>query len=247
MSNRSRFIFGKPPFRFLAEHLAQDDDFLKDAKILLGIPPDQASSLSALLQTAAGFLGKAELAKFAKLADVTEAQTVADIINRLGGVIHDAEMPATEAMDAFAEVVKQKCKQLSVEEREELSARIRIFVAEPMGIALRFKSQQLMSAVGSSLEGYGVICDIRPVFDADRAIVQGAVSVSTLRLEYMTQSSEQEIIELSISESQLDGLIEKLQEAKRKQSIIKGMLNNWSVPMPHTAERNDEGVANCES
>ena len=51
-------LFGNPPFSFLAGQLAQDDDFLADAKIVLGLEQPEYLRLVAQLNKSDEFLSR---------------------------------------------------------------------------------------------------------------------------------------------------------------------------------------------
>ena len=58
-----RFVFGKAPFKFLADHLAQDTDFLEDARQILKLDDDGYLRLATQLAKTDTFLSRSDLSK----------------------------------------------------------------------------------------------------------------------------------------------------------------------------------------
>ncbi len=85
-------VFGKPPFQFLANHLAQDTDFLGDIKQIIGLDEVVYLRLATQLANSDGFLCRSDLAAIVRESVGEGFDRIADIIYRVGGIVHDADM-----------------------------------------------------------------------------------------------------------------------------------------------------------
>jgi hypothetical protein len=229
-----RRLFGEPPFQFLAMHLAQDDDFLKDARQILSLDDDAYRRLATQLSKADTFLSRSELAAVVAEAVGEGSDRLAKVIYGIAQIVHDADMPASEAMDVLATGIEDKSTSLGLEERRTLIERLRKLVAEPIGFAKQFKARQLVDAIGAELDAFRIICDMRPVFDQGRERIVGAVPITMLRLEYTRTDGDSAVVEVRVTEKQLTQFGERVEEARRKLRIIKDLLTQSKITIPKT-------------
>lgn len=244
-----RFMFGigSPPFRFLAEHLAQDSDFLEDAGYLLKLDEGDYLRLSAKLAKTDEFLSRTELTSIVNetLGDNDNSDRIATIIHRMGGIVYDADMNVVEAMDALGKAIEEKAESLQPQDRLKLINRLRKLATEPVGISKQVKAQQLVNVIGAELEDARIICDIRPIFDQDHQSIDGAIPLSTLRLEYTEAHGESSVVEILVTEQQIMELGEKIADAKLKLELIKSLLKNQGVSIPSTKATISKGASDA--
>jgi hypothetical protein len=218
----------------LAEHLAQDEDFLDDVKQIIDLDEDAYLRLATQLAKADTFLSRSDLANIVGEVLSEGSERIASIVYRIGGIVHDADMDATKAMDVLAEAIEQKAERLEAPDRRTLTDRLRRLVAEPIGIAKQYKARELVDAIGAELDGFRIICDIRPIFDRNRERIDGAIPLSILRLDYSKPDGESAVVELRVTEKQIAQLGEKVADAKLKLKIIKELLASQDLPIPKT-------------
>ena len=240
MASRT-LLFGKPPFRFLADQLAQDTDFLEDAHLIIGLDEDAYLRLATQLAMADTFLSLPELGEIANEALGEEAERVASIIHRFGGIVHDADMDAADAMNTLARAIERRSESLDPQDRRTLIDRLRRLVVEPIGIAKQYKAQQLVEAIGAELDDFRIICDIRPIFDRNRERIDGAIPISTMRLEYTTPDGEPAVTEFRLTEQQLTDLGDMISDANLKLQMTKALLHSYDLPVPKTKSTVSEG------
>ncbi len=236
MSRTKNFFFRNPPFQFLAGHLAQDDDFLSDARCILKLDQEAYSRLATELGTADTFLDRRSLFSLVGevLGEGEESRDVASIIYRIGDMLHDADMPAQKAMDELGKAIEEKADAIEPDDRRILVDRLRTLAAEPVGLAKQYKARQLVDATGFELDGLQIICDLRPIFDQDRERIEGAIPLTVLRLEYTSPVGESGVVEVRVTEKQLDEFGSKIETAKRKLRMIKELVANQRLPIPRT-------------
>lgn len=238
------FLFGNPPFRFLAEHLAQDDEFLDDARQILGIGKDQYLRLKTQLAKSDAFLSRSDVSSLVKevLGESDESSRIATMISRVGEIVHDAELKAKEAMDALGDAIQEKTAGLESQERETLILRLRELSAEPIGIAKQYKARQLVDVLGAELDDFKIVCDIRPIFDQQRERIEGAVPITSLRLDYTKPNGDSSVVELRLTEKQLAMFEEKITDATRKLKMIKQLMSDQNLRLPRTKATVSEDV-----
>jgi hypothetical protein len=232
----TKFEFGntwRPPLSFLVEHLLQDDGFLGDAEQIIGLEEDDYRKLAAKLDQFDGFLGRSELASMTSNLGA-EADRIASIIYLVGGIIHEADREANLAMDLLADAIEEKAQRFSESDRKILSSRLRSLAAEPIGIAKLYKARELVDAVGSELDSFRVFCDIRPIFDRNRERIDGAIPLSIMRLEYSQPDGNSAVVEVRVTERQIEHISQTVADAKLKLRIIKQQLASQNSPIPQT-------------
>jgi hypothetical protein len=234
MASIKRYLFARPPFRFVASHLAQDDDFIEDARCILALDQDKYARLSAQLNAATVFLNTDVLESITSkvLGDVGEPKKVASIIYKLSEILHASEMRPGKAMDALASAIQESASKLEPEERRGVSDRIRALAAEPAGLARQHKAQDLAGEIGAELDGFTIVCDIRPVFDKPRERIEGAMPIVVLHLEYSRADGEAEVLEVRITERQIEAFERKFTELRKKLASIGELLTSHQLPMP---------------
>lgn len=236
MQINRKFFFGSPPFQTLAGYLARDEDFLNDVRRILELDQDAYTRLATQLAKTDAFLDRSSLASLVSevLGHTKEAQTIASIIYRIGGMLHDADMPAKEAMDQLAHALEEKAESIELPDRRVLIDRLRTLAADPVGLAKQYKAHQLVDAIGSELDQFQLICDIRPIFDQERDRIEGAIPLTILRLEYSSADGESVVVEMRVTEKQLAELGAKIKTAQRKLNLIKELLANQHLLVPRT-------------
>jgi hypothetical protein len=236
MASVKRYLFGDPPFRFLAGHLAQDKEFIDDARSILNLDQDQYLRLATQLGKSDTFVNRSVLEAMASesLGDTAAAKNVSAIIYKVAGMLHVADLPVDQAMDALASAIQSKAKDLKVDERRTLSERIRLLAAEPVSLARQFKAQKLAGSVGAELDEFQFICDIRPIFDKDRERIEGAIPIAILQFEYSNPDGESNLAEFRVTAKQLQAMEEKISDMKRKLKVINDSLANQRIPIPIT-------------
>jgi hypothetical protein len=236
MASKLNFIFGKPPFEFLAGHLAQDDDFLSDARLIVNLDQDAYNCLATKLKETDDFLDRASLTSLTSevLGEGDEASKVASIIYRIGGMLHDAGIPAKKAMEELGEAIESKATGLEKQDRRTLIDRLKALAAEPIGLAKQYKAAKLVDAIGAELDDFQIVCDIRPIFDHNRGRIEGAMPVAIMRLEYTPPDGSDDVVELRVTEKQLADFESKIKTAQQKLKVIKALLEKQQLPIPRT-------------
>lgn len=98
-------------------------------------------------------------------------------------------------------------------------------LVRPFGSVQRLKkADSLRTLTGNQLQRIELLCDARPVYNADRTKVEAMVLLTLLQLRYDTQSGESCCVETYLSEHQLTELVEKGSKALQKLAVLRGYV-----------------------
>lgn len=231
-----KWFFGSPPFRYLATHLVtQDDEFKDDAQFILAIDEAAFQRVASQLAECDGFLDRDKIEALATpILGEEDSESLTDFLVRISNTVHSAEIDLSDAMTQFGEIICEKFEHASEADRSKLVQRIRSLIIDPAGLAKQYKARQLAEAIGCELDRFRIICDIRPIFDPNRARIEGAIPVTVMRLEYDTPDGDSSVVEVRITEKQLTDLANKVSEAQRKIDVIRQFMSGHNLPIPNT-------------
>ena len=87
-------------------------------------------------------------------------------------------------------------------------------------IERRLVLERLQILTGNLFQHADVICDIRPIFDPSTASIVDLVPLITLKIGYCTQTEDDKVMEIVLSEEHLDDLSAKIEVAKKKLDVL---------------------------
>jgi hypothetical protein len=231
-----RFLSFEAPFPIVAEHLAKDEDFQSDAKRIVVIDDDRIAALAEALVEERSFLDRPGLSAIVDqcLGPGEDAANVSRILWRLSQVLRGADEPLAEAVRVLKESISKFSTAIAENDRTKFGERVERLVALPAAFTRQYKAEKLAEATGAQLEDIQIICDIRPVFNEDRSVIEGAVPVTTLRLDFVELDGTTSSVEVRLTERQVSDLCDKAESARKKVSVIKSILHEKSITMPFT-------------
>ncbi|OHB67292.1 MAG: hypothetical protein A2V70_15455 [Planctomycetes bacterium RBG_13_63_9] len=237
MARRFVFITPSPPFRVFVEHLAKDKDFLSDADAILQIDDHTLDRLADALAQNTSFLNRTALSEAVEqvIGAGENSRNIARTVWRVNRILRDADEPLDSAVAVLKRAINELCDKLSEDNRKRLGDRLERLAAAPAAFSRQHKAEKLAEATGAELEDLQIICDIRPVFNDDRSVIEGAIPLSTLRLDIVHVDETSRSIEIRLTEQQLTDLSAKVESAKRKISAIKTTLEAKSITLPLTS------------
>jgi len=228
-------LFDQIPFEILARQLAKDSDFISDMKALLNIERSRFDLLLSEMAAFDGFLDEEQLKRITSevLEDTKDEIEIADTISRLSSVIFDTDTPPSKAVAILSDSIKEQEEEFTSEDKEEIAERIKELTVLQKGIAKQHKAKSLRTALLGHLEDFKIYCDIRPIFNEDREAVDGAIPISSIKLEYVGSDGEPEVVEFRINKEKLELIEEAVVSAKRKLEVIHELLNKYDVQVPN--------------
>lgn len=241
----ARLTFSGAPFSYVAKGLAKNEAFISDVKRILQIDNAHLDRLEEALSQAGSFLDPNTLSRVVDDAlDGNEASSdISNTIWHLSQVLHSADEQPEAAAAQLNEAIVNSSAEISEDEGRWLGERIQKLAVQPAGFARQRKAQRLSEATGAELVDLQIISDIRPVFNEDRSDIEGAVPVTTLRLDIAESAGCPSTIQVHLTEQQLADLLMKAESARKKIGVIKKALHDKAILMPATTATINTGPA----
>lgn len=235
-------MFRGPPFGFVVEYLAKDEGFLSDAGAILRVPAERVESLASALREFDGFLDHTTLSQIVErtLQSDDEPSKVAQVLRLLDRYLRESDETLAKSMVLLKAALIKHAKGLEEQQRGTLGERLESLLATPNGFARQHKAERLAEATGAELSDLQIICDVRPVFNEERTEIEGALPVSTLRLDLEERDGRSSGLEIRLTEEQIADLSVKAESALRKVILIKKMLGDKEIVLPKTRATVDQ-------
>ncbi len=96
------------------------------------------------------------------------------------------------------------------------------------------KAEELAKSTGQRLQSFQLICDLRPIFDSTRRNIDGVLPVTTMHLVVEGVDGLPNGMDVVLSESDVDRLVEHLAFTKSKLEAIRGLAQRLHAPIPTT-------------
>lgn len=213
-------------------------ELIELAKVLLNLGQEGADRASAALASAGGYLSddrlKAVLADALGTADEVTDQ-VAKLVRVGESLLRNGETPAT--LVGMLETVAgtragSKSSALSSEELSQLGRLLPIVVRIYPARERQAKAERLADGLGLRAEAIDLICDLRPVFNDERSVIEGLIPVSTLRIVASGVSRFPESFEAVLSVRDVLALQKKVDKAVSKLNALGRLAEQTSLPIP---------------
>lgn len=238
---RSRFIIpplnfsaNALPFSFIAPRLAKEDEFRADILGIVRMPEEQFSALSAALAGFPSFLDKAAVESIVVQVTGSSSAKTAALIYRLNQLLRSSSDPVEGAVRVLIEELSKYEQEFPEQVIGALRERITALILTPRGFDLQKKAEMLAEATGAELADFSIICDVRPVFDNERKKIEGAVALTTLRLELYESDGSLLPVECRLTEPQLERLAKIVDTARGKLAAIQQLLETKDLPLAKT-------------
>lgn len=239
------FFLSNPPFSFLAQHLAKDGDFVSELTAILDLDEECYQELVRALEEFDGFLDRPTLAGIVArtVAPEGESDKVTHLLGRLTGLVRESEEGVQSALTSLKAAIREHAEDLEENQRGTVGDRLEALLSKPPGFARQHKARQLVEATGTELTDLQIICDVRPVFNGERTEIEGALPVSTLRLDLTESDGRTSKVEVRLSERQIADLCTCAETARRKVTLIKKTLDERGFALPETPATLNQGEA----
>ena len=224
--------------RRVAEKLVDNADFISDIAAIKGLPESDFESLTSALASYAGFCDRTALERLIaeRITDKNDSSRLAGSIFRLAKLFYDLKDDAPGVAAELPSPTATKLGGTADEVQPLLKRRIGSLANGFACLSRQFKSESLIQATGNQLDAAQIYCDIRPVFDAARKKVEGAVQISLLRLEYTSAEGEHRVFEVNVTPQQLKTLQEAAAAALGKGEAISELLSSAGVQVAPSGE-----------
>lgn len=108
-----------------------------------------------------------------------------------------------------------------------ISERLRQLIRDYPVLKRFRKARRLISLTGNHVQEVNILCDIRPVFDDNRKVVEGMIPLTTLKLVYEGQDEEVKVLEVLLSTEMLDQFLSEAGKAKTKLATLRESASEW--------------------
>lgn len=92
------------------------------------------------------------------------------------------------------------------------------------------KAEGLRTTIGNWFHSVELLCDLRPLFDENRAQVEGLIPLQLLQIGYIDQNGNHAVFEVGLGSDDAEQLVEKLRLGKQKIAALKQACDMW---IPH--------------
>lgn len=222
---------------FGGESLPYSDQVIDDLRAFIALNEGIIQKSIASLAEAPVFLGKVELVELLKAAlPDSDAPLMSRVVRWLYRGQKDG--PGFEAISRHLEAFERGDDSLEpMFSKEDL----RVFrdraecIAKCWGALDRQrKAEELSKATGQRLQSLQLICDLRPIFDSNRKHIDGFLPVTTMHLTVEGADGLPNGLDVVLSESDVDMLVEHLAFAKSKLVAIRSLALKLNTPIPVT-------------
>lgn len=214
------------------------DGMIRDAKIILGLEPEKIEAICRKIQDYPGFLNREALEEL--LTPHFTDKEIPRGLARFITAIHEGLREAEQTVEQFianienwlGEEENKEKGLLSQEEIAELRNRLPLVLQSFAGLERQAKARHLSEATGQPLEKIEIICDLRPVFDETREVIEGMFPYTTLKVICKGVDGLPVTLEAILSEKDVAGLAEASALAKKKLGKLQEHLAQKEIRMP---------------
>lgn len=205
------------------ETLLRSEAFLSDARHFAAIPNVSFEAALEAVQAAEGFLGSRRLRTIAGtvIANGEQAASFTNFVVNFSQLRRDSAISAETLIEAIDTNLPET---LGPERTVVLDRTVKVLAPIP-GLERQAKVEQVVRRTGAHLDELALISDLRPIFDPGGEQVEGLVPLTTLKLvTHRAGTLERSIVEVHITEEELDDLCAAAERAKRKLSVLKKLV-----------------------
>jgi hypothetical protein len=213
------------------------DGLLSDAKVLLELQTDQIGALVAELGSIKTFLDRATFNSIVKsfVPNDQQAQRLGRLILHMDESLRQTDWGLDGLFSRLAEAMESpesKEKPLPPHEFDELKRRLTIVVKPYLGLKMQAKAKRLSEVTGQRLEQLEIICDLRPVFDDNREVVEGMIPLTILKIVTTGADGLPIAMEAVLSQCEVAELAKKSEAALKKLGRLQTLLAEKNISIP---------------
>ncbi len=211
-----------------------------DAKAVLELSEGELRACGTALQEYEGFLDRETLqvvlsANLQKKQPAQQlARFIAAIDTRFRRLGEDVPGLIAKIRDWAKDQDGEDANILSNEDLDGLEHRLPVIIKQFPGLNRQAKAERLSKSTGLPLEDIQIICDLRPVFNEDRTVVEGVMPYTTLKIVCEGIDGLPLSLETVLSRKQVGDLLERVQEASKKLAVLEQILHDKEFRTPKT-------------
>lgn len=234
-SMQDSIIYIRAPFS-LERDLSTGRGFVEDAKAVISIPQDRIEAVAEKLNNHTGFLDNDTVASIVaeEIEDEAVSKRLSRIIVFLDSMLDKSNRLPTEFLDYLRDRLSDEDnpESLSEQELKQFFVYIALLIKDQPGFRRHRKAERLYDEIGIPVRDVKFICDLRPVFDKGHEAVEGMILVTTLKVLATDVNGLPVTLQAKLTDKQVIDLAEKAEEAKKKLSALRDLMNKFKLPMP---------------
>ena len=215
---------------------------VRDATILLQLELSEIQAIRNDLESTTGFIDRTKLHEVmhSRLPNEEQAKGLVRFI-----MFFKERTPQARDLRTVEESTDQWLKNIEAwindtpeqdviekEQLPDLVERLNIILAPLPGFKRQAKAEKLTTVTGQPLEGFELICDIRPVFDEDQSEIEGMIPYTTLRIVSEDAAGLPVAFEVILTEQNVHQLFDATSKAKKKLCQIHDRLTQSDFEIP---------------
>ncbi len=209
---------------------ALSPDMLRDLHVIAGLNAETCRQIGDVLRPLEG-LATSDAIKDAVQACLSEEDEgkIDSVVNALSRLKPQTIPRLMASIKAWASARKPRQQIFSDSVLERLEENLHVLISDYQAVTLMQKAEQLLRDVGNEFQGVKFVCDLRPVFDEQRANVEGFVLLANMRLIYVGQDGQRRVCEIAFTEEELKQLRKDVDKAQSKLDVLKEVRSTLTV------------------
>jgi hypothetical protein len=218
--------------------LIKSDEFRGDASAVAKTSPADLAKVIAALDEAKGFLGPEALRRMVRsiVKDTEQARGVASFIFNLYSLQRQVgESFLTQFQRDF-----DAHAPLTPEDKTKISAALPQLLKSRPAAERHTKAEKLSERIGAQFAHFSITCDLRPVFDEKREVIEAMFPVATLKVV----ATEMLPVTLTarLSAKQIERILEEATNAQKKVSALRSLLTERGFEIPEAGVQAETDV-----
>jgi hypothetical protein len=220
------------------EHLVKSEAFQNDASAVAKTSNEDLGKVAEALDGADGFLGPEALREVvgSVIEDRAQARGIASFIFNMYRL-------RQRHGDSFLANFERDLREHAPDslKRAKFVAVLPRLLQKRAPIDRHTKADTLSDRVGGSLHSFSITCDLRPVFDDKREVLEGMFPVALLKVDTMEAYKPKSIL-VKLTAKELDRIVTEATNAQKKVAALKTLLAEHNIRIPEAGVRAEASV-----
>lgn len=198
---------------------------IEDLLAVAGLTTEQLDRLGAALEQEAGIPTDAKLEVIVSgvLGETPLSETVLrTLVNLRPERIEDT----IRTLRQWSTASSANAAKLPAQRLDAIQDRLTRLIRNYPALVRYRKAQRLRTLTGRQAESLEVVCDLRPVFDQTREVVEGLIPLTILRIAYQGNEGT-EVLEILLSGENLENLATEVERAQKKIRALQETVTRW--------------------
>ena len=186
----------------------------------------EIDQLSRSLEAADGLLDEPRLNRVVSEV-IADSESADAVVSTLQSVFPGSVGENLETLKKWRQAVPNHAERFPEDSFEAIQEYLPKLIRPYPALERYRKARRLATFTGKQAIRIDLICDARPIFDADRDEIEGFISQMTLRIIHHDQAGQAGEYEVVLSPTQLAALIEQAEKARRKLGAVTALIEEW--------------------